>query len=296
MTDRSLALTLAGGGNRAFYQAGLLEEIGERIVSKLGVVATCSAGACIGALFFSGRVEAAAHAWKRRVAGIERNIDPRRLLQGERLAPHGDVYWETMVEVMRDGGLERVQALPFPLLVLTTAFSSRAPAVAAVALGLGAYNLEKRLHPDRLHPTFGRRLGFSPRVFDARECRSPEELADLILASSATPPFTPVGRYRGERLLDGGVIDNVPAFVAEEHPGIEQNLIVLTRPYPAGVVGRRGNRLYIGPTCETPINRWDYTRPELLDATVEMGRREATFYALQLDAFLGNDAPGLAAE
>jgi len=290
-TERTLALTLAGGGNRAFYQAGLLDAVGDRIRPRLGVVAACSAGACVASLHLAGRVEQARDVWKRHVRGMGRNLDPRRLLQGESMAPHGRVYWETMVEVMGDGGLGEIQALPFPLLVLTTAFSERAPALAAITLGLGAYNLEKRLRPRSLHPTFGRRLGFSPKVFDARECTTAEELADLILASSATPPFTPVGRFRGHRLLDGGVIDNVPAFVAEELPGIRRNLIVLTRPYPHGVLGRRGRRLYIGPTRETPISRWDNTRPELLDATIDMGRAEARIHRSQIDALLSDSGP-----
>lgn len=287
MEERSLALTLAGGGNRAFYQAGLLEVLGSRIMPHLSVVATCSAGASMAALFFADRVDRAAGIWKRNVDGIDRNLDLRRLWRGESIAPHGRIYRETMIEAMEDGGLQRIQRLPFPLLVLTTGFSRYVPALAAVMLGLSAYNLEKRLRPRQLHPTFGRRLGFSPRIFDARECTTVEELTDLVLASSATPPFTPVGWYRGHRLLDGGVIDNVPAFVAEADPHTRRNLIMLTRPYPSGVLGRKGDRLYIGPTGDVPISRWDYTRPERLDETIAMGRRDAAVYGPALDQFLG---------
>jgi predicted acylesterase/phospholipase RssA len=288
MASPSLALTLAGGGNRAFYQLGVLEQWGSRLVPELGVVAACSAGACVATLFFSGRSSEARTFWIERRSGVTRNLDFRRLLRGERLAPHAGVYRDTLVFAMRDGGLERLRALPFPLLVLAAGFHARLPAWAAVALGLSAYNFEKRVAPERIHPRLGRKLGFVPRVFDARECSTPEEVADLIMASSATPPFTPIGLFQKQALLDGGLVDNVPAFVAEAHPGVTKNLIVLTRPYPASVTGVRANRLYVGPSKPTPVDRWDYTRPDLVDQTVAMGALESQQNRPLLDAFLAS--------
>jgi predicted acylesterase/phospholipase RssA len=281
-----LALTLAGGGNRAFYQTGLLNRWGARLFPRLRVVATCSAGACVATLHFAQRSVDAGAFWRRRRDGVVRNIDPLRLLKRQPMAPHGAVYRDTMIFGMQEGGLERLRALPFPLLVLTAALPKWAPAPLAVLLGIAAYNVEKRLSPERVHPTFGRRLGFHPVVYDARKCETPEDVADLVLASSATPPFTPVGRIGTRRLLDGGMVDNVPAFVAEEHEGVSRHLVVLTRPYPAGVIGRRGQRLYVGPLTPTPVSRWDYTRPELVDATIAMGERDSEVHRAALDALL----------
>jgi hypothetical protein len=47
-----------------------------------------------------------------------------------------------------------------------------------------------------------------------------------------------------------------------------------------------GRRLYLAPKRPTPINRWDYTQPHLLDETVAMGEREALLHQPLLDAFL----------
>ncbi|HEX8130468.1 MAG TPA: patatin-like phospholipase family protein, partial [Pyrinomonadaceae bacterium] len=184
------------------------------------------------------------------------------------------------------GGLERILSQPFPVLILTTAFHRRLPAFAAALLALGAYKLEKMLDGGGIHPSYGRRVGFTALVFDARDCERPEQLADLILASSATPPFTSVGSFAGQRLLDGGVIDNVPAFLADEVPGISRNLVMLTRPYPTAVVGRRGSRLYVAPREALPIERWDFTRPDLLAATVAIGERDAQEHDSLLADFL----------
>lgn len=277
---RNIALTLAGGGNRAFYQLGLWHRWGERLRPRLAAIASCSAGACVAVLALSGREVPARAFWIARRSGMTRNLDWLRLARGKSPAPHGEIYRDTLLCAAAEGGLERLQAQPFPILVLTAGFPRGVPASVGAAVGLAAYNLEKRLRPAMIHPSFGRRIGFVPHVYDLRGCHSPEELADLVIASSSTPPFTPIGRFRGRRLLDGGMIDNVPASAAERVPGVLRNLVLLTRPYPSNVLGEHGHgaRLYVAPSEPVPVERWDYTRPDLLDATIEMGEREAALH------------------
>jgi predicted acylesterase/phospholipase RssA len=294
--ERDVALTLAGGGNRAFYQLGLLRRFGPLVLPRLRVVAACSAGACIAVLYLSQR-EREAHAfWRERREGVRKNFDLARLLRGRRPTPHAPIYRDTVVHALRDGGLERLRAQPFPVLVLTATIPAWMGSFAAVGLGLSLYSLEKYLRPRQLHPRLGRQLGFAPQVFDARACERPEDVADLILASSATPPFTPVGRFAGAKLLDGGMVDNVPAFVAEGIPEVRRNLVLLTRPYPPGVTGRQGSRLYLAPSIPTPISRWDYTRPDRLEATLDMGERESELHEPQVRQFLAESVASDARE
>lgn len=286
MSERDIAVTFAGGGNRAFYQLGLMKVWDERLSSRIGCMATCSAGACVAALHLSGRSEEVGLYWKERTRRVTRNFEWRKLLKAERPTPHERLYRDMLVYAFSGGGLERITSQPFPVLVLTTAYPRALPAFAAVTLALCTYKLEKRLRPGMIHPTYGRRAGFEALVFDARDCATPEELADLIIASSATPPFTGVGRYRGRRLLDGGVIDNVPAYLADEVEGIRRNLVMLTRPYPQGATGLQGQRLYIAPREALPVERWDFTRPDLLEATVRIGERDAELHGDALAEFL----------
>jgi predicted acylesterase/phospholipase RssA len=289
--ERDLGITLAGGGNRAFYLLGLLNRWGERLLPRVAAAATCSAGACVLLMYLSERRPEARRLFQERTRGIERNLDWRRLMRGERLAPHGAIYRETLLTTFDGGGYERIRAQPFPIYVLASAFPARLPAALATTLGMAAYQTEKALRPRLMHPTFGRSLGFAPFVADARECRDAEELADLVMASSATPPFTPLGRFRGRPLLDGGMIDNVPAFVAEAAPGVRRNLVLLTRPYDRNVLGVHGSRLYVAPTRPVPVSRWDYTRPHLLEDTVDMGEQEADVHWPEVARFLETLAP-----
>jgi len=52
------------------------------------------------------------------------------------------------------------------------------------------------------------------------------------------------------------------------------------------VLGAQGRRFYLAPTRPVPIERWDYTRPDLLDDTIAMGEREAEHFRSALEAFL----------
>jgi len=74
--------------------------------------------------------------------------------------------------------------------------------------------------------------------------------------------------------------------MADEIEGVRRNLVLLTSPYPASVTGRRGSRLYIAPDRPLPIDRWDFTRPELLEATIATGERDAEINQSLLNQFL----------
>lgn len=283
---RDLVLTFAGGGNRSFYQLGLLSRWHERLFPRTAAVAACSAGACVITTFLSGRRDEARDYWMSRTRGIRRNFEWGRLLRGQRPAPQGEIYRDTLLVTFAGDAIARIRAQPFPIYVLASAFPVLLPRAFAVALGLGAYSLERSVRRAP-HPVTPRYLGFRPVAVDARRCETPDELTALILASSATPPFTPVGSFRGQALLDGGMVDNAPAFLAEErHPEAGRSIVFMSRPYHPSVMGIQGRRLYVAPTVPTPIGRWDYTRPQLLDDTVAMGEREAVVHTPLLDRFL----------
>ena len=283
---RDLLVTFAGGGNRSFYQLGLLTRWGDTLLPRIAAIGSVSAGACVITTYLSGRRALARRFWLDRVRGITANFDWSKVFRGERPAPQGEIYRETLLVTFEEGGLERIRRQPFPIYVLAASFPTLLPRALSVALGIGLYSVERSLRRAP-HPRSPRLLGFKPVAFDARDCESPEELANLILASSATPPFTPIGRFRGRRLLDGGMIDNAPAFVVEErHPDVKRNIVLLSRPYHPSVLGIQAERLYLAPTQPTPINRWDYTQPHLLDETVAMGEREAALHQPLLERFL----------
>jgi len=285
--ERDLALTFAGGGNRCFYQVGFWEPFAERLTPRLAAVAGVSAGACMLSIMAAGRMRETSIFFRARRAGLLRNLDWTAVLRKEPVAPHEGVYRDTVLFACEEGGFENIQRCPFPIYVLAATFPKRLSPRLGTLVGYTAFILEKKLKPGTVHPSLGRRLGFRPMIRDARTCATPEELVDLILASSATPPFTPLGKLRGEHLIDGGLVDNVPAFVAEKHADVRRNIIVMTRPYPREKLGTQGNRFYVAPADMPPASIWDYRRNAPVDEARALGRREAEKYGPELWEFVG---------
>lgn len=283
---RDLAITFAGGGSRAFYQVGLLEDWIDQLEPRIGSVAGCSAGSAMATLVLIGRTERARQFFAKQRVGVKGHFSFRRLFAGQRPFPHNDIYRATVIDALSDGGFEKFKALPFPVKMICATFPKRARGVLGIAAGLGVYQLEKALKPKMVHPSYPQKLGFKMRAWDARECDTAEELVELILSSSSTPPFTPVGRFGSHELIDGSMVDNAPAFLAEETPGIERNLVILTRPHHPSQIGAQGHRYYIAPQTKLPISRWDYTEHAPVDQTLERGRADATTIRRDVEQFL----------
>lgn len=273
--ERDLGITFAGGGSRAFYQLGWLERYSEALLPRVAAISGCSAGSAMAAVWLSGRTEETRVFFAQRRQGVKNHMDMRRLLRGQSPFPHDGIYRATIRHALADGGLERIKAQPFPVNVLCAGFPTALPSGVSIALGLAAYQLEKKVRPKMLHPTFPRYVGFKQHAWDMRDCETAEEAVELVISSSATPPFTKRGRFEKRLLLDGSMIDNAPAFLTEASPEVRRNLVLLTRPYPNSTLGQRDTRLYIAPEEPLPITRWDYRETAPVDETLSAGRRDA---------------------
>jgi predicted acylesterase/phospholipase RssA len=96
---------------------------------------------------------------------------------------------------------------------------------------------------------------------------------DLLVASSCTPPFTPVELLDGEPCLDGGMMDNVPIATVADVPG--QTLVLATRRYKGlAPVFVRDGRMYVQPSERVAASSWDYTSPAKYQKTYDLGRRD----------------------
>ena len=94
-------------------------------------VASCSAGTCVALTHLSGRAEETHAYWRERCVGLTSNFDWSKLLRGERPAPQYEIYPDTMMHLAAEGGLERIRALPFPVLILAARLPRGVPAPAA---------------------------------------------------------------------------------------------------------------------------------------------------------------------
>ena len=125
----------------------------------------------------------------------------------------------------------------------------------------------------------------------AQDCDSPEQLADLLLQSASTPPFTPVLRRGGRPVLDGGLVDNVPVDALDATPGNVLVLVTRLYPRPRRFVREQGGqrRLYLQPSQRVPISSWDYTRPDAMTHAYELGRRDGETFLREWPSILNTE-------
>ena len=272
-------LVLAGGGCRCFWQMGFLEVLARETDFQPREVGAVSAGSAMACAFFSGTADRVFSHLSERCGQNEANFYPGNLFGQGRAFPHEEIYRDTVVRCIDDEALARLHQGP-SLRVLYARLPVWLGPRSGVFAGLVAYELEKVVAPS-LHPRLGAAMGFREGVGDVRDCDSVEALADLILCSSCTPPFTPVYHRAGEPVLDGGLLDNIPVGILS--PDLENVLVLLSRRYdPDWLTGVPG-RTYVQPSAEIPVSKWDYTSPEGIAATREMGRRDAEDFVRRLD-------------
>jgi predicted acylesterase/phospholipase RssA len=109
-----------------------------------------------------------------------------------------------------------------------------------------------------------------------RECATPESLADLIIASSCVPPLTPQAKRSGVAIFDGGLVNNVP-IDGVLRPGA-QTLVLLTHSFAS--LPRINGPTYVQPSQPIPVGSWDYTNDAALQATFDLGKRDAEVFCI----------------
>lgn len=270
------AVVFAGGGTRCFWQFGFWAAAAPALGLEPEQVAAVSAGAAAATAALIGKPELSLERFKEATAANPRNVYPERLLTERRVFPHHAMYRETILACVDHADIARLRGGPELRVVVT-----RPPRLLgghlATVVGLGCYSVEKRLG-DPLQSALSRRLGFSAEVVSARGCGTPDELADLILASSCTPPFTPLLRRGGAPVLDGCLVESVPLGALRGRP--RRVLVLLTRPYRS--LPPHPERTYVLPSEPIPLGKWDYTSPGGLQRTFDLGRRDGERFAAKM--------------
>ena len=98
----------------------------------------------------------------------------------------------------------------------------------------------------------------------------------MVLAASCVPPVLPSPPYRGQHILDGGMIDNVPAFLADDLAG--DTLVLLSKRYQRALPDLPG-RIYAQPSEPIRMDKFDYANPEGLQEVFELGAADGRAFA-----------------
>jgi predicted acylesterase/phospholipase RssA len=276
-------VVLAGGGNRCWWQAGFWHVLNEKIPQTPKKLIAISAGAATACLFYArpgkSGVEWGLNYYAQALDKVRKNANWANLFSSDPVFQHHQIYRAALKNIL-GGRFDLIKKGPEIEIGLAKTPRWLGPRL-SVAVGLTVYNLEKYFKKS-LHPTLGKTIGFTREFIRAQDCASEDDLIELILQSSCTPPFTPVMYRDGQAVLDGGLVDNVPidglSLSPEDSPR-SNVLVLLTRRYSQPdyfVKELPGLRLtYIQPSHPVPISSWDYAHHELMPLTYQQGRADA---------------------
>jgi predicted patatin/cPLA2 family phospholipase len=265
-------IVFAGGGNRCFWQAGFWEVFNAEVELEVKNIASVSAGSAISCAIFSGCIEQTIDQTIAVQSRNKKNRYWRNLFNKKSVHPHAELYREIIYQSIDAEGLERLKQGPKNNILVAHIPSWLGPRT-GVLVGLLAYQIEKKLKQP-VHPTLGRTLGFKSEFLAASEANTVEELANIILSSSCTPPFTPLMYRNTKPVLDGGMVDNVPLHGVDHEAA--KTLVLLSRPYK--YIPAIANVTYVQPSKPVPISSWDYTSPNLVKQTYDQGKDDARNY------------------
>jgi predicted acylesterase/phospholipase RssA len=108
----------------------------------------------------------------------------------------------------------------------------------------------------------------------------------MVLASSCIPPILPEGHLRGRKVLDGGLIENIPVRLADEQPG--ETLVLLSRRYDRKLPSTR-RVTWVQPSKQIEIDKFDYANPRGLQETFDLGIADGQQFGRS--SVLGSEAP-----
>ncbi len=276
-----ISVVFAGGGCRTFWGLGLYSGLKGALPSVAEWSGT-SAGSAMATVAAAGLEHETVESFAAITASNPRNFYPGKIFLGDRPFPHNEIYRRAVQGILEKGGWAALRKAA-PVRIFLAFVKKDHPPVSTWLKAVWNYERGKltRVHgPDETFP------GLGCRVVTAQEAQNASEVVDWILSASSTPPLTDIRRYDGQPYVDGGLVDNVPVRALSEEGQGGKVVVILSRPTPEDIVPPAPNRLYLAPSVEVPVKKWDYTSPAKIRATFELGLSDAKRYRDRLDSFL----------
>ena len=260
------AVVFAGGGARCFWQAGFWLAVRSALATPSAISAV-SGGAAVSAILFAGGWSRFYDRFLELATSNDRNLRLRNLLRRRPVFPHPAMSRASFLHAVSARALQALHAGPDFRIVIAhppRLLGARLGAMLAVA----AEEVERRL-TGRLNTYWARRLGFDTSIVKAHECGTPDALVGAILQSSTAPPMFPITRRNGRVALDGALVANVPVAAVAD---CRRPLVLLSQCEQTLPVGSRA--LYVCPSEPVPVSAWDFSSPDKVVQTFELGSRD----------------------
>jgi predicted acylesterase/phospholipase RssA len=272
-------VVLAGGGNRCWWQAGLLSVwLNEGRIQPTALVGV-SAGAALAAALLSQTLDEA----KRACSALYNAHQSVWLGQPKARFAHELIYPQWVANFMTDAAVHRLHRGPTLLSVGVARLPRWLPNTLGMGLAMVAYLADKYAtwpsHAPKPHPSLPRWLGIHMDLIETTHANTAQAAApadfvrNLLVCSAAAVPFIRARPLLGHLAIDGGFADNAPrpAMKPTEH-----QLVLLTRHDPkARPCFQFQGRWYLQPSERVPVSTWDCTAKTNIQHAIALGERDA---------------------
>ncbi|MFC7411388.1 MULTISPECIES: patatin-like phospholipase family protein [Hydrogenophaga] len=265
-------LVLAGGGNRCWWQAGILSTLLDEGNELPGELIATSAGAAIATAALTGGLTTALNACRALYARNAANFRWRGLLSLRMEFAHQHIYPTWLSAFVTQNNLQRLAEQSSKLLVAVTRPSRLLGLAGSVGMGTLAYAIDNKVR-HKLHPRLPHWLGLRLEFLPIDGSQPIEDVHRLLKASAAPPPIMPAQLLGHHAAFDGGYTDNAPLPTGTRHT---HSLTLLTRHYPKRPsIFFQNHRWYWQPSRPIPVSTWDCTYRATVDSAFALGQADA---------------------
>ena len=277
LIDHPLDLSLfevvvcAGGGNRCWWQAGLLSALSEHGLRPPSTLVGTSAGAAIATAWATQSIDRAIESCKQLYSNNSR-VFRWRPKPGETRFAQALIYPQWIRSVLDNAGFNRLSGLSTRLSIAVTRPSQWLGAYLSIGLATLFYIADKA-RGGKLHPTQLAHLGLSHEFFELQESKSLSTAQNVLVAAAAAPPFIPGQVLDDNKAYDGGYLDSMPI-----NPQLmaQKTLVLMTRHRPdLPTTFNYDGRTYWQPSLPVPVSTWDCTPSATVDAAFQLGQTDA---------------------
>ncbi|MDQ0313567.1 patatin-like phospholipase family protein [Amorphus orientalis] len=258
------AVTFGGGGTRCFWQGGFLSAVSEDIGLRPNRIAAVSGGALSASVYTAGLANRLLDIMTDRFSRRDSNMDPEAITDHRDVLPHHSLYRDIVESTFAEK--EAVEAVAEgPAFSVHLARPLKGPGRLGAVATIAVYELDLHWRSSP-HQLYARRAGAEPIIVDGRQAARDGRLVDLIVTAAAVPPLFPIRHWDGDKVIDGGVIDNAPRPDCKDG---ETCLMLLTRRYRH--IPERDGCVYVYPSEEVPTDKADFSDPDGVRRTFELG-------------------------
>ncbi len=270
-------IVFSGGGTRCMWQGGFMHVLEQAIPVQPARITGVSGGACTGCGFITHRGTRVRDIFIEKFAEHDRNLPLHEPFDGEPgNSPHQLIYRDVIRTCFDDEEAKRaIMEGPEFCILIARPPDGNWPTLSGAAMTI-VYEADTIIRSNP-HLKWAEAAGMRGELIDARQATRDGRLIDLICGAATIPPAFDPPIWDGEPAVDAGMVDQAPM----PPNGEGTTLILLTKRFRD--IPDLPGRTYVMPSEAVPADKIDFTDPQKLRDTWDLGEEDARRFLADID-------------